>query len=361
MAQHFVYTEPSTTLERQNLFQGDVLSRSPELLHVLEQWHPYYQRCHDYKYFLVLTQSCHLFRRTGAASSSPYITICAVRPVDDAIKREARKYQSADQQKLQIFPDDANNKLALFAESLLDNNQRGYFYLHEDESLSISGQNVAFLRLAVSIREAHYTKCLDSRIAMLKPEFRAKLGHLTGDLYSQVGTSEWNDHYEGNQSCASVASGLVRRTLVTASRKKIDKAIEEAKAEGSFAELSPTDFYARVKRVRIETKKNKFDNRIDQLADEFDVVSYVNPALRHLMGNDDFLNSTMSRIEEAGEDQNEEGNRQDAKRKVLKDCIMNRLEEITQTDVECQSINKPAGKKLKNMMKTDQVIKGLFN
>ena len=51
---------------------------------------PLYQRKPDYRYFIVLTQSCDLVRRNGGRCTSPHVTIAAVRPLRVAFERERR-------------------------------------------------------------------------------------------------------------------------------------------------------------------------------------------------------------------------------------------------------------------------------
>ena len=128
MPAHYVYQEP----DRKTLCQGDVLRKTEQLVAHLRQYHPYYSDHVDYKYFMVLTQSCDLERREGAPPDSPYISLAAVRPVEGVLHSEAAKSQTDWQRTVNVIGAKANNKLAMFLKSLFDNNKEGYFYLHMD-------------------------------------------------------------------------------------------------------------------------------------------------------------------------------------------------------------------------------------
>ena len=72
-----------------DLQQGDVISRTQQLDAVLKDVHPHYFYGEDYRYFLVLTQSCDLVRRPGYKSAlckSRYITLAAIRPLEKALR-----------------------------------------------------------------------------------------------------------------------------------------------------------------------------------------------------------------------------------------------------------------------------------
>lgn len=56
---HFTYKNEADML---SLCQGDVLEKTDALMGILEEVHPYFLK-DEYKYFMVLTQSCDLVRR----------------------------------------------------------------------------------------------------------------------------------------------------------------------------------------------------------------------------------------------------------------------------------------------------------
>ena len=71
---HFTYKQEA---DFASLCQGDVLAVTEELKSILEEVHPYFLN-EQYKYFMVLSQSCDLVRRKGKACKTPYITLAAI-------------------------------------------------------------------------------------------------------------------------------------------------------------------------------------------------------------------------------------------------------------------------------------------
>lgn len=51
---------------------------------------------------------------------------------------------------------------------------------------------VAYLKVSIPLKSGeHYDKCLKAKRIELADEFKAKLGWLIGDMYSRVGTTDW--------------------------------------------------------------------------------------------------------------------------------------------------------------------------
>ncbi len=116
--------------------------------------------------------------------------MAAIRPIKDVLLMEAAKHQHVKLQATNIVGNKARDKLAMFLESLMDNNKAGLFYLHTDPSLDITEPYCAILQLSISLPAEHYDKCLRAKIAQLKEPFQAKLGWLIGNMYSRVATTE---------------------------------------------------------------------------------------------------------------------------------------------------------------------------
>jgi len=184
---HWTYKSPEG-----DLCQGDVLKKTDVIRAVLEQVHPHYLK-DDYTHFVVLTQTCDLVRREGGRCGSRYITLAAVRPLEVAVRRELLKYQKSELERLANASSSRHRaRVGEFLTRLFNNNERDYFYLHEDVALGLSPSSCTFLQLSIAVRAAeHYETCLQSRIASMTDIFGAKLGWLVGNLYSRVGTEDW--------------------------------------------------------------------------------------------------------------------------------------------------------------------------
>ena len=72
---HFTYKD-TKNMDRDSLCQGDVICLSDELIESLSEIHPYFNNG-NYRYFIVITQSCVLVRRNGKPCKSPFITLAA--------------------------------------------------------------------------------------------------------------------------------------------------------------------------------------------------------------------------------------------------------------------------------------------
>lgn len=184
---HFTYTD----IDRQELKQGDLLKRTPQVDEILQQVHPHYLKS-DYSYFIVLTQTCDLVLRQGGKCSARYITIAAVRPFEKLLKREVSQYQDPLEVKSFICDRKHRKTLSQFLQKLFNNNESDYFYLHENLEQGIEKRYCAFLHLSIALKSReHYKVLLDAKVGELKETFQHKLGWHVGNIYSRIGTEDW--------------------------------------------------------------------------------------------------------------------------------------------------------------------------
>lgn len=188
---HFTYKEQ---IVARDLAQGDILVRTPELEEVLKAFYPSYANNANNKYFIVLTQSCELVRRDGDPCDARYIALAPVRPLSVALGRKLSEHAEAGlDAELPICTEKSRNKLNLWLERLLNNNEPEYFYLRKAPESGLAEDCCAHLALAFAIKsELRYQLCLDARILALKEPFQAKLGWLVGQMFSRIGTEDWN-------------------------------------------------------------------------------------------------------------------------------------------------------------------------
>jgi hypothetical protein len=260
VAQHYAYSDP----DRAVLKQGDVLERTDELVKVLEDVHPHYARHPEYRYFMVVTQTCDLVRRAGSPKSR-YITLAAVRPIEEVLRRTAAELQDDWQRETRVISASTRDHLKLFLERLLDTNEPGYFYLHPDVNLGLNQRYCAFLALSVALRRDHYELCLRAKLFELKEPFQAKLGWLIGDMYSRVAVAEWDEEIKDPTLDAEIAK-LLRESFVMIDDAKIREAVEELKqAEGGLAAKSPAEIADFAKRKKLVPRKKKLTERAQQI------------------------------------------------------------------------------------------------
>ncbi len=274
MAIHYVYEDPTD----ENLCQGDILDRHPELIKYLESKFPSFIKIKNQKFFIILTQSCDLVERDKGKPKSPYITIASVKPVEEAILSEARKYQEWWQVPYNLIPSNKYDKLIMFTESLIDNNIQNYFYIHQDLSLNISGHNCAFLAESISMNIESYKICKKARLAHLKETFRAKLGWLVGSMYNRVGTQEYDQEY-GKNEARKHANRLMRDLIINIDSEKITKGVSELKEKKELSKYSPTEIFDYIKNTKIISRQKQFADHIEVLGDKFKIVG---PMITHI-------------------------------------------------------------------------------
>lgn len=89
---HFTYSEPQGDLK-----QGDLLRRTSSLEDLLRDVHPHYKEKQANKYFIVLTQSCDLVRRTSHdPCKSRHLSLAPVRPLSLLLERYLAENQVKD-------------------------------------------------------------------------------------------------------------------------------------------------------------------------------------------------------------------------------------------------------------------------
>lgn len=189
---HFTYQKD---ISREFLRQGDVLERTKEINELLEKIHPHFFDNSKNIYFMVLTQSCDLVRRCGDGSNckATYITITPVRSLDSVLRKSLSQQGFLEvEAELPVMTNKAKGKATEFLFRLFNNNEPGYFYL-ESEDTALTEDCVAILSLSVAIKaDLHYDTCLAAKVLELDDTFQAKLGWLVGQMYSRVGTLDWD-------------------------------------------------------------------------------------------------------------------------------------------------------------------------
>lgn len=186
---HFTYKpEP----DMGTLCQGDVLEITEELSMVLKNVHPYFLN-EQYKFFMVLSQSCDLVRRNGKSCKTPYITLAAVRSYSDFLEKMFLKGKYAEKVDELLLMDEKNKDRAYqLVERVYNNTEPEYFFLYKEEALEFPESMVAYLKVSIALKSnEHYDKCLNAKRIELTDEFKAKLGWLVGNMYSRVGTADW--------------------------------------------------------------------------------------------------------------------------------------------------------------------------
>lgn len=261
---HFTY---DASPKADHLFQGDILQRTPYLEQLLKEIHPHYTKS-DYKYYIVLSQSCDLVYRDAKECKTKYITLAAVRPLSTVIDREIQKYQTSPAEiKGKCVDKKMEDRLKGFLRSLLNNNNSDYFYLHQDVSVNLNDSCVAFLKLSVAIKAGlHYQECLKARVFGLNPNFRAKLGWLVGNIYSRIGTDDWAPDYKTDDEFSQMIEELLRsHCIFIDEKKKVITKLNEMYTEGQLEGMDIDTLQKELKNIKIPTKRDQLGGALQQV------------------------------------------------------------------------------------------------
>ncbi len=190
----FIFAK-SEQIDGNSLRQGDLLEKSEELANAVKEAHSYYADADDYTHFLVLTQSCDLVKREKKPPKSPYITLAAVRPLEKALGRRVEKYVAPGVDfPIMVCARERRLLVDQFLERLLHNTEDGFFFLRAGSTPTIEQDSCVFLPLSIALRNTHYDICLKHKVAQLDDIFAAKVGWMTGNLYSRIGTPDIEDN-----------------------------------------------------------------------------------------------------------------------------------------------------------------------
>lgn len=179
-------------MEKDSLCQGDILEKTDDLIAILKEVHPYFLN-ESYKYFMVLSQSCDLVRRNGKTCKTPYITLAAVREYSDFLERTLVSNKMAENYNgIFLVEERAKARVTQLVERVYNNTEPDYFFLYKEDALNFPKSMVVYLKVSIAVKsELHYDACLNAKRLELSDEFKAKLGWLVGNMYSRVGTTDW--------------------------------------------------------------------------------------------------------------------------------------------------------------------------
>jgi hypothetical protein len=235
------------------LEQGDILQKSEALEALLTKYHPHYAQHPDNKFFTVLTQSCDLVPRPGGCSAR-YISLAPVRPLKVVLRREFDgKLENTSPGAQPFAPHRVRTSFEQFLQRLFNNNEPPFFYFEAAHQSGIYEEMCAMLALPISLKPEHYDTLRAAKLAGISDVFQAKLGWLIGQMYSRVGTPD----FEPATLAAKVKAyteGIVAQHGSSPSRKElasmisqipkrknlvINSVLDVAASQGLFAAVSP--------------------------------------------------------------------------------------------------------------------------
>lgn len=203
-----------------SLRQGDLLLRTKRLKEALDEGHKHYASHPDYTHFLVLTQSCDLAVRGADSFRAPYITICAIKALDSYLEKKLAGVFANTGGPLRIGRLAMQRAAEGIVNRLISNTSDEVFFLDAFVAKSVGEPMCAFLQLSIALHSRHYDALLAAKQAEMTDVFAAKLGWMTGNLYSRVATP---DLYETNPEAAAVFQEKMKEVILHKDTVWLDK------------------------------------------------------------------------------------------------------------------------------------------
>ena len=204
MIQPIHFTYQTIVNEKDDLRQGDIISRTKAIQSILKEVHPHFLDSKS-NAFLVLTQTCDLVRREKNTCKTRYINLAVVRPLSDILcnllDKECKKVTIGEQSCEGLYTKESKSKARMLLQRIINQNEQamGLFYLHNDAGVEIPEPSVALLQVSIAVRaKDHYDNLVTSRRGRLSAEFQSKLGWLIGNLFSRVASPDWPSD-QGNE------------------------------------------------------------------------------------------------------------------------------------------------------------------
>ncbi|MCK4374607.1 MAG: hypothetical protein KAX19_04730 [Candidatus Brocadiae bacterium] len=261
---HFAYSDEPNPDE---LFQGDLLVRTPELESLLARLYPWiHQNRNTYQYFVVLTQSCDLVLRGTPNARADHITLAAVRPLDLLLRRDVFRLQSSLERKHEICFSERKEGFIRRMERLISNEEPPYFYFHPSAETPFQEAHVAFLRISFALRtEDHYGKCLEAKKLQLAEPFRAKLGWLTTHVFGRVATEDFPESERSRMASEYVGSIQGLRWY---RRSTLQHAAHRGRGTGALDQLTAEELDDLLRGVEKETHVGLVAQRVLEIVRE---------------------------------------------------------------------------------------------
>jgi len=261
---HFTYAHE---MNNESLMQGDLIEITNDIKNVLSSYHAYFIK-EQYKYFMVITQSCDLVKRSGSKCKSKYITLAAVRSYSDFIRKESKKYGVKTKGNTVFMMKNQENKFADVLRKLYNNNYPDYFFLAKDSDLGLDSNMVVYLKVSIALKsDEHFQKCLHAKKLELNEEFRAKLGWIVGNMYSRVGTADWTPDHASNSEFKEMIFSDIHEHFLVCSNEKYKALIKQVEEKGiDFSDVEQV--MQEISNIEIPTKYDKVIGEIKEVLDK---------------------------------------------------------------------------------------------
>lgn len=122
---------------------------------------------------------------------------------------------------------------------------------------------IASLKVSIALKSnLHYEQCLAAKALELSDEFKAKLGWLVGNIYSRVGTTDWDSIMTASQRKDMLNEELYAHCVVGA-KSQIRELKKELKshAESVHSQEEATEF---ISKCHVDTQYDQVMGAIEK-------------------------------------------------------------------------------------------------
>ncbi len=125
---------------------------------------------------------------------------------------------------------------------------------------------VVYLKVSIALKSGeHYDECLKAKKIELADEFKAKLGWLVGNMYSRVGTTDWEGVMSAKERQNMLNSDLHSRCII-GSKKQISE-LKIKLAESSESDFKYEDAATYIANIHIQNKYEEFMSIMEEIID----------------------------------------------------------------------------------------------
>lgn len=217
----------TTEKDIESLYQGDIIIIDDDIRENLIAHNR--TKANTCRFVIILTQSCDLVKRSdfGNGCKAQLLHMGFLSSFDEYFADNLRKYceKGLFDGRVSIIEQGKSQKLKNHLERLFNNNSSDHFLIPEDVGQGLSNHHVVDLRDQCLISSNYYDNLLMNKQCELEEIYRAKLGYMVSQLFSRIGTRDW-DKDELNLMLDS----LINEKAVVLSKNKI-KLVKEKEAD----------------------------------------------------------------------------------------------------------------------------------
>lgn len=198
--------------EKEVLSQGDIISLERlkanfiESLdfNLAEQAYPYFFA--NYNYAIILNADCDIYVKDARRAKVRCVQLAAVVEASDHIKTLLKKVANDDHYLTRIIDEKTYYAVVRKFESLINNQEKLYFYLPENQNINFKSAHLVRLDTSISIQvndsdleraQKKYHSVVKSRIqATLNEPYKSKLGENYASLFDRTGLTDAKDHLD---------------------------------------------------------------------------------------------------------------------------------------------------------------------